>query len=345
MEHSSRYNLPDSAEFVANRQGAMTQAQRISIGVRLAVDSCLALGIGLAGLIVGRIVWLWRQAAPWQISATIIVLAALLLLAILVWCLARLLSGWLDLSAGQVEQAEGRIIWMGRNYGALIKGRRLRLISGRNIPPPGNYRFFYLPRSGWLLSIEKLTLSTGVQANSDLLHALAHANDFNVESLKANRAGRLTNDQAWQLLTPMLVSLLVGLLVIGAAVAVICIILIRGDLRSMGMIIPIAFAVAVLVVIYLWKDMTTIIPDILEGRVAVVEGTAYKRVVSTSGRMRRRTDHFYEINDRRFKVSRQGYDALFAGLPYRLYYVPNSSIMVSIEPSAPPVDVTEPPEP
>ena len=79
----------------------MTQAQRVSIGIRLAVDGCLALGIGLVGLIVGRIVWLWRQAMPWPISVAIAVVAALLLLAVLVWHLARLLSGLLDLAAGQ----------------------------------------------------------------------------------------------------------------------------------------------------------------------------------------------------------------------------------------------------
>jgi len=311
----------------------MTQAQRSSIGIMLALDGGLVLGVGLVGLIVGRIVWVWRQVLPWQISVAIAVLAALLLLGILVWRLARLLSGWLDLSAGQVEQAEGRIVWMGKSYGAQIQGRRLRFIYGIRIPPPDDYRFFYLPRSGWILSIDRL-VSTGTQTDSYLLNALAHAVNFSVESLKANRAEQLTRDQAWQLLVPMLGSLLAALLMIGIAIASIGYVLLH-DLKSMVLIIPIVFALAVMVSIYSWNDLTTIIPDVSEGRVLAMEGPVYKIKVSTSGSRTRRTDYFYEINDRRFEVSPQAYEALFAGRSYRLYYTPHGKSIVSIEPLDP----------
>ena len=331
MEDSPRHDLPDSAGLAANRQGRVTQAQRVSIGIMFALDGGLVLGVGFVGLIVGRIVWVWRQVLPWQISMAIAVLAALLLLGILVWRLARLLSGWLDLSAGQVEQAEGRIVWMGKSYGAQIQGRRLRFIYGIRIPPPDDYGFFYLPRSGWILSIDKLALSTGARTDLYLLNALAHANNFSVESLKANRAGRLAKDQAWQLLVPMLGSCLAGLLMIGIAIAFIGYVLLH-DLKSMALMIPIFFALAVMVGFYSWNDVTTIIPDVSEGRVVVVEGPVYKRKVSTNGIRTRRTDYFYEISGRRFEVSPQGYYALVAGRPYRLYHTPYSKSIVSIEP-------------
>jgi hypothetical protein len=330
MEDSSQHSTPDSDGLAANRQGMMTPAQRSSIGIMLALDGGLVLGVGLVGLIVGRIVWVWRQVLPWQISVTIAVLAALLLLGISVWRLARLLSGWLDLSAGQVEQAEGRIVWMGKSYGAQIQGRRLRFIYGITIPPPADYGFFYLPRSGWILSIDRLA-STGTQTDLYLLNALAHVINFSTESLKANRAGRLAKDQAWQLLVPMLGSCLAGLLMIGIAIAFIGYVLLH-DLKSMALIIPIFFALAVMVGFYSWNGVTTIIPDVLAGRVAVAEGPVYKRKASTSGIRTRRTDYFYEINGRRFEVSPQAYKALFAGRSYRLYYTPYSKSIVSIEP-------------
>jgi hypothetical protein len=331
MEDSSQPNIPDTAGLAANRQGMMTQAQRSSISIMLALEGCLVLGVGLVGLILGRIVWVWRQVLPWQISVTLAVLAALLLLGISVWRLARLLSSWLDLSAGQVEQAEGQIIWMGKSYGAQIQGRRLRFIYGIRIPPPDDYSFFYLPRSGWILSIDRLALSTGARTDLYLLDALAHAINFSVESLKANRAGRLTKDQAWQLLVPMWGYVLADLLMIGIAIAFTGYVLLH-DLKSIALIIPIVFALAVMVGLYSWKDVTTIIPDISEGHVLVMEGPVYKRKVSTSGSRTRRTDYFYEINGRRFEVSPQAYKALFAGRSYRLYYTPRSKSIVSIEP-------------
>ena len=331
MEDPSRHTIPDSDGVAANQQSRVTQAQRVSIGIMLALDGGLVLGVGLVGLIVGRIVWVWRQVLPWQISMAIAVLAALLLLGILVWRLARLLSGWLDLSAGRVEQAEGQIVWMGKSYGAQIQGRRLRFIYGIRIPPPDDYSFFYLPRSGWILSIDRLALSTGAQTDLYLLDALAHAIDFSAESLKANRAGQLTKDQAWQLLIPMLGACLAGLLTIGIAIALIGYVLLHG-LKSIALMIPIVFALAVMVSIYSWNDVTTIIPDVSEGRVLAMEGPVYKIKVSTSGIRTRRTDYFYEINGRRFEVSPQAYKALFAGRSYRLYYTPYSKSIVSIEP-------------
>jgi hypothetical protein len=333
MEESSLYNTSDSAGLAANRQGTMTQAQRVSIGIMLAVDGGLALGVGLVGLIVGHIVWVWRPVLPWQISVVIVVLAALLLLGIVVWRLARLLSGWLDLSAGQVEQAKGRIVWMGKSYGAQIQGRRLRFIFGRRIPPPDDYGFFYLPRSGWILSIDRLA-STGTQTDLYLLNALARANGFSVESLKANRAGRLTKDQAWQLLVPMWGSVLAGLLMIGITIAFSGYVLLH-DLKSMALMIPIFFALAVMMGFYSWNEVTTIIPDVSEGCVIAMEGPVYKIKGSTSGQnVPRMTYYYYEINNRRFEVSPQAYKALFAGRPYRLYYTPYSKSIVSIEPLA-----------
>jgi len=44
-------------------------------------------------------------------------------------------------------------------------------------------------------------------------------------------------------------------------------------------------------------------------------------------------------------VSHQGYNALIAGIPYRLYYAPRSKKMVSIEPLAPLLDATGRPKP
>ncbi len=311
----------------------MTPAQRSSIGIMLALEGCLVLGVVLVGLIVGRILWVWRQVLPWQISVTIAVLATLLLLGILIWRLARILSGWLDLSRGQVEQAEGRIVWMGKSYGAQIQGRRLRFIYGVKIPPPDNYGFFYLPRSGWILSIDQPALSTRSQTDLYLLDALACANGFRVESLKANRAGRLTKDQAWQLLVPMWGSVLAGLLMIGIAIAFTGYVLLH-DLKSMTLMIPIVFALAVAVSFYSWEGVTTIIPDVSKGRVLAMEGPVYKIKVATSGIRTRRTDYFYEINGRRFEVPPQAYEALFAGRSYRLYYTPCSKSIVSIEPLA-----------
>jgi hypothetical protein len=42
--------------------------------------------------------------------------------------------------------------------------------------------------------------------------------------------------------------------------------------------------------------------------------------------------YYYRLNRLRFPVSEAGYDALIVGRPYRVYYLPRSKILLSLEP-------------
>ena len=84
-----------------------------------------------------------------------------------------------------------------------------------------------------------------------------------------------------------------------------------------------------------------IIADIWRKQVAVTEGLVRKTFREQMGRTwRKRRTYYYQINNLRFEVSQRSYNALIAGLPYRLYYTPRSKRMVGIEPLASLVDVS-----
>jgi hypothetical protein len=115
----------------------------------------------------------------------------------------------------QIEHAEGQIAWGGQNYIAEVEGRRLKPCGRLNLLP-GNYRFFYLPRAGWLLSAERL--ATGEQKTPpDLRNILAHANGSSLEAIVDNRRGRLADDQVRPLLHLVARCFLESLILIGIA--------------------------------------------------------------------------------------------------------------------------------
>jgi hypothetical protein len=68
--------------------------------------------------------------------------------------------------------------------------------------------------------------------------------------------------------------------------------------------------------------------DLLEGRVALLEG--YVEAVEDSDG--EGVTYHYVLGRQRFMVSGTAYKALAAGVRYRLYYLPHSKRLVSIEP-------------
>lgn len=100
-----------------------------------------------------------------------------------------------DIAAGRVEQADGRLAWRGNEYRGVTEGRTLTLLSGVELMP-GGYRFYYLPRSGYIASAERLFLGgTEADAQAELRRALQDVFNFTDDDLPENQAGRLSARQ------------------------------------------------------------------------------------------------------------------------------------------------------
>jgi hypothetical protein len=170
-----------------------------------------------------------------------------------------------------------------------------------------------------------------------LVDVLARTNRFRVEDLAENRQGRLTNAQKFRLwrriLQPVLIFALVLLVFAALFVALVAVdengYYLRAVLRESGWRIGlILLALLFLTVAFLWRSSKLIL-DLRDGSVASAEGHVAK-VFST---YYRGSAMFYVINDLRFKVSNQAYNALVEHVTYRIFYTPRSKFLVSIEPT------------
>ena len=198
----------DPEVLAANRSGAIPPAQKQLVQARLIP--------GLIGGLVGGVIVLPLLGCFGPTLAGVLLLEPeggiegwLPLLFFLPFALifvavgaGALWSAWsfglalLDLNAGRVEMADGRLAWTGREYRGEIDGRRLRLLRGDE-RLPGAYRFYYLPRSGFILSGERLFLG-GLESDgeAELRRALGGVFDWREEDQPDNAAGRLSGRQA-----------------------------------------------------------------------------------------------------------------------------------------------------
>jgi hypothetical protein len=265
----------------------------------------------------------------------------------------------------QIGCADGLLVWDGA-YVARIPGLpdlKRAWYAGPIDLRPGRYRFYFLRGKRWLLSAQWLGPADVAQAATlaapgamsglppvppgtrSLLEAIAFANGFSLPALAANRAGYLTPDQvrwalrqhrneklAWALLG-LLGLVMMGAVGLGFSAGYV------GAKSQAGFI----FSGIVGGLIALWAGWHVFLArgayreDAREERVVSLEGFADK-----DSRLRLKNnlrngstyyhEYFYRLEGKEFHVSRQAYDALVVGVPYRFYYLPRSHALVNIEP-------------
>src|SRR5690349_4871574 len=156
LNRMSERSLNNPDDLAANRSGVISerqrqQARRINWGTGITVLFMIAvfggaLGIPFFALAAEQDEW-WSLLVPLVIFAVIgAVLGIFALIA-----LVRLVLIRQDLAANDVQQAEGTVAWRGNRYAADFTGRAFWANNTVNSLAPGPYRFFYLPRSGYIL--------------------------------------------------------------------------------------------------------------------------------------------------------------------------------------------------
>ncbi len=331
--------LNDQASIEANRAGQITPWQRQQLKPPLRLSSLIVwIFIACTALLTTILLFPYRQEflSIWQEMFSGQSLVGLVCLSVLIPYLAILLvllvfrTGLLnkvlmrcDLAEGYIAQEDGQVVFLGRQgYIARVAGQLLRGIDGSKTVrlEPGMYHFYYLPRSRRILSAEPQARLEPGGPQDDLLLALARAHRFSLDDLNLNRQGLLSRRQRAVLGRKLLFWL------VACPVVVVIITLLQlhqllqagfGAFMSEGLLLALLLALAY----PRWRELR-------EGRVAALEGYGQPDKHTSKGR----TSYYYKLGRQQFDVSSVAYRTLVPGMRYRLYYLPRTDKLVSIEP-------------
>ena len=246
----------------------------------------------------------------------------------------------MDLNAGLVAQGFGEVRLSGKALHALIEGRELKAIEGAykiNLPP-GRYQFFFLPRSRYLLSADKLDRND--KTNEELITLLNQAYHVDRATLQQNQAQKLSAKQRIRTLNDLLLQLCSVILFIFLICAVLYFIpvnqlsfnqpqninpkLFWAGLSTAGLTLIAILGFGFLSALRACK----LFFDLINSRVAAIEGILEKGWDSETN-----ANYFwFKIGTEHFEVSRFVHDVGVEGIKYRAYYLPKSKKLVGIEP-------------
>jgi len=322
-------------EIAANQRGQVTKYQQFRLGGIFWDKKQRWFGIALFGFVptIGPLIGaIWILASDssdldaWP-RGLLYVSAGLFILWVLPSSLIYLRWRWLErnLAHEAVAQGMGTVYWKRKRYVlALADGKRLDPIYSPDLLP-GRYRFYYLPRYHWLLTAEPLEEMAQTDDLQQLNQRLARANRFQTTALDANRAGYLTGSQRVKILGRFAAYILGGLSVM--ALFSLYYIQTYDNLNGLWVFMVVVGGMAVASAFVMRKSLSSIV-DCLQGRVITAEGLVKKDLeVATDNSV----SYYYKLNKTFFYVNEAGYEALVAGLTYRLYLLPRSQKLVNIE--------------
>lgn len=276
--------------------------------------------------------------------------------------LTTVMSGWQawrslrhrqEIKNGPVVWADGEVVASGGRFEALLPRGRLKSPAFKIALIPGPYRFYYLPRSQFLLSAESLapvevTIGEGAAATlshpltpdpSSALPTLMQTFRFNLDDLTQNQAGRLSIRQRLRLL--------LGMAFYGAILLIVCAVaglfvaarwlnwlpteITSPNLPLLTQIWQIVCLGSIAVFAFVWPlwNIATRLIDFVLGQVQVVSGPIHYEVRSSG----RSTTCYYIIQGQKFEVSPSAYYSFIEGLNYHLYYTPRAKEIASLEPA------------
>jgi hypothetical protein len=151
-------DLTDPAIVAANRRGEMTTAQAARLSITTSMVGCswrvLVVFIPLLFGYTAFAAWRDNPQAFAEIGLSVVVPGAVItvVMGVMIFYYARKKRA---ADADTVTAGDGEVTWDGSNYAATTGGRKLQAYGNMNLAP-GAYRFYYLARTGWLLSAEKI---------------------------------------------------------------------------------------------------------------------------------------------------------------------------------------------
>jgi len=250
-----------------------------------------------------------------------------------------------DVSHNNIRSDTGEIIFQGSAYRVSVQGKSLKLPfdSKAGLEPGVAYRFYYLQKSGFVISADALSIDPELESVSGLSDVLAEVHAFNKEALLENRRGVLSKGQARKLSEPLLLGVFLILFTLGVgfftlardnevsrAVSESRQVLEFVKQVNLGTLIILTVVLGAGVVgVYL---LITSLQDIFSRSVVSWEGRGlrtYRQDTDTDGSTQ--TRYYYVIGGKEFRVDEKAYEAFEDGRTYRVYFTPRRKKMVNLE--------------
>ncbi len=347
------YNLTNPDFLAANQRGEITPEQTALLGpTGKKFFKKFQRGSRLNGIMVILVLAFFMviQAAGIRISAPMVLGAFGLLLVVLAaqiggrWARSRRIFTLLaeDLERGEIQEVVG-VVQYGKDPSTIqISDRDLRLPLGskEGLGAGLSHRFYFLPRSGTILSAQALEDQPEGRAEYGLTAALVEANGFHLASLDANRRGELTREQLPKLYSTLISPVI--FIVVSCAVLIYQLSrpgVIRGtslaeilnnllDLNTSLLVIG-----GIMVALAIWGLVLLVrtVMDIAGGQVAAVEDVGFRQTKTSSDEDGTSTTRMYLIGGFTFRVSEGGFYAFEDGRKYRAYFSPRRKTLVNIE--------------
>lgn len=344
---SGSANLLDPEGLAANRAGQISDAQSQRLNMAIAWNQgCVTLIFLPISILLGIMALGSLFAGDFGpnmlIPAVCFGGVALLFLVISVAGAWNMFSGWRQVSRDRqnnaIRQAQGRVSFDKNGYSFDADGRRLKLPSPEHtggLLPGGVYRVFYLEESGVVLSAEEVFPPSPAQTRAALTEILAQANGFTLDDLAANRNGEVTPAQRMKPLSQVIGGAIFGLMALAFGGLFFFQVFPSADAgEALPAMVISALVLGIFALVGGWMFLNGLL-DIAVSSLEQAQGAGRKEK-RTSGGKSRSTRYYYVIDGKSFQVARRAYTALLEGMDYRIYYLPRTKKLVSIEP----VDVT-----
>jgi hypothetical protein len=333
-------NIQNPEELQANQRGEITEAQNSRLNASVGFQNgcgVLIFALFLIPFLCSFSFIFSELFSSWPVGLLIVGILLLLIVALILRS-AGVLGIWnrwnalkRDRENRAVRQGQGQLAFEKGKYIVQAAGQALLLPASNNacgLMPGATYRFYYLEESGFVLSAEELFPASPAQARNSLLEILTSANKFSMEDLQLNSTGEVTSAQRMRALPQMLMGLLFGLVPLGFGLFLLLNTSRQSDDLAATLIPLIFLAIFGLVGGYLFLNSML---DLMATSPMVTEGAGHKEK-RTSGGKNRRTVYYYVIEGVSFQVSQAAYQALVDGERYRVYALPRTKRLLTIEP-------------
>lgn len=331
-------NLLNPQALEANRRGEITETQKQRLNASHGWEQVLGavIAIFMLGSSVCFLSVLFISGSITSVLIPLLVTGAFFLLLLLM--VGRSLWKLWDSGAKfrrdqtnrAIRQGQGQLSYDEKKYVFQASGRNLALPAGSasGLVPGAIYRVYYLEESSFLLSAEEISPATPGQTRAALGEILAAANGFSFEDLAANRNGEVTAAQHRKALPNAIGGAIFCLVALALLIpSILSALSPEGETSSWPVF---AIMAVIFLLIGAFMLLNALIDMLSSSAPKQVQGMGHKEKRRSGGK-NRTTHYYYVVGGQSFQVKHAAYMALIDGLEYRVYYLPRTKRLISIE--------------